>query len=167
MKTPKCCSSPLAAALPPQVLRSRRERLIQTLCFEALGLVFVTPLLALFTAASAREAAGVLVVLSIAVMCWSAVYNWAFDWLEWRWTGRLASDRPHLLRFGHTLGHELSATLVSWPLIAALTPLGWIDALWADVGLTLAYVIYGYVFHLVFDRLRPVRTVRGELPTER
>lgn len=34
--------------------------------------------------------------------------------------------------------------------------LGWMAALLADVGLTFLYSAYGYAFHLVFDRLRPV-----------
>ena len=42
-------------------------------------------------------------------------------------------------------------------LIVALTPLGWGRALLADVALTAAYAVHGYVFHLCFDRLRPVK----------
>ena len=127
----------------PCGMRGRRERVIQTLWFEALGVAVVSPLLVHFTPASTGESVSVLVVLSIAVMCWSACYNTAFDWVEWRLTGRVASDRPHPLRVGHTLGLELTATLVGWPLIVGLTTLGWLDALAVDLGLTLAYALYG------------------------
>lgn len=48
---------------------------------------------------------------------------------------------------------------MSWPLVMAMTPLGWIDVLVADLVLTLAYVVCGYSFHLVFDRLRAVRAL--------
>ena len=48
--------------------------------------------------------------------------------------------------------------VVTWPLIIALTPLGRLQALVANIGLTLAYALYGYFFHLGFDRLRPVGT---------
>jgi uncharacterized membrane protein len=57
----------------------------------------------------------------------------------------------------HTIGNEATALIVTWPLMVALTPLAWLQALAAEIGLTLAYVLYGYLFHLGFDRLRPVR----------
>lgn len=148
----------LPDVLPPRAIRSRRERLIQTLWFEALGLAIVSPLFAQFVGGSAGESLLVLAALSAAVMGWSALYNSVFDWVEHRCTGRVASDRPHRLRLVHTIGHEATAVVVTWPLIVALTPLGWLDSLAADIGLTLTYAVYGYLFHLGFDRLRPVRT---------
>jgi uncharacterized membrane protein len=144
------------AAAPPRAIRSPRERVIQTLWFEALGLVIVGPLFAWFAGASAGESFVTLVVLSIAVMCWSALYNTVFDLLELRCTGRVASDRPQGLRVVHTIGLETTAALATWPLIVVLTSLGWLQALVADIGLSLAYAIYGYFFHLGFDRWRPV-----------
>jgi uncharacterized membrane protein len=142
-------------------LRSPRERLIQTLCFEAVGLAIITPVFAIFAGTSAGESVLVLVVLSATVMGWAALYNTSFDWVELRHTGRVASDRPHRLRLVHSVGLEISASLVTWPLIVWLTPLGWIEALVAELGLTLAYAVYGYLFHLGFDRLRPVRAGVG------
>ena len=141
----------------PGAIRSGRERLIQTLWFEALGLLIVSPLFAHFAGASIGESLVVLIVLSFAVMGWSALYNTAFDLIEVRRTGRVASDRPHGLRIAHTIGLEVTAALVTWPLIVALTTLGWLEALVADIGLTLTYTLYGYLFHLGFDHLRPVR----------
>lgn len=142
----------------PPAVRSPRERLIQTLWFEALGLALISPLFAQFAGGSAGESLVVLAVLSAAVMGWSALYNTVFDGVEHRRTGGVASDRPHGLRLAHTISHEATAVVVTWPLIFALTPLGWLDALTADIGLTLAYAAYGYLFHLGFDQLRPVRS---------
>ena len=149
----------LARVRPQRLLRSRRERVIQTLWFEALGLVIVSPLFAFFTGASTGESFTVLAALSIAVMGWAAFYNTAFDRIEQRCTGRVASDRPHRWRVVHTILLEASALVVTWPLIVALSSLGWLEALGAEIGLTLAYTLYGYVFHLGFDRWRPVRAV--------
>jgi len=138
-------------------LRSARERVIQTLCFEGIGLLLVAPLYAAAAGAGMRESFAMVAVVSMVVMAWSAIFNTAFDMVEWRWTGRVASDRPHRLRSLHALLHELTATVVSCPVIYAMTPLGWGQALLADLGLTLAYAAYAYVFHLGYDRLRPVR----------
>ncbi len=137
-------------------LRSPRERLLQTLAFEGLGLAVVAPLYAWATGSGGGESVMLLVALSVTVMTWAAVYNTIFDRLELRATGRVASDRPHGLRTLHAVGLEATAVLLTWPLVRALTGLGWWDALLADLGLTLAYMAWSYVFHLGFDRLLPV-----------
>lgn len=143
--------------MKPGAVRNLRERVIQTLWFELLGLALVAPLFAYFSGATAGDSFTLLLVLAIVVTLWSGLYNSAFDLAELRLTGRVASERPHRWRVLHTLGLEASAIVLTWPLVMAFTPLGWHEALFADMGLTLAYVTYGYVFHLAFDRLRPVR----------
>jgi uncharacterized membrane protein len=137
-------------------IRSGRERLIQTLWLETLGWVIVSPLFARVAGTSMSQSLTLLVALSAAMMFWEALYNTAFDLIEFRCTGQLASARPHGLRIAHTIGFEVTAALMTWPLIVALTTLGWIEALAADIGLTLIYALYGYLFHLGFDRLRPI-----------
>ena len=42
----------------------------------------------------------------------------------------------------------------------AITGLSWSAALVADIGLTLAYALYGYLFHLTYDACRPVSRKR-------
>jgi uncharacterized membrane protein len=138
-------------------LRSARERAIQTLWFEAIGIALVAPLYALMAGSPVQSSAVLLVALSLAVMAWSACFNTVFDRLEGRWARRRASDRPQRWRIAHALLHEASAALFTWPLIVALTDLGWGAALVADLALTLTYAAYAYLFHLGFDRLRPVR----------
>jgi uncharacterized membrane protein len=142
--------------MKPRAIRNLRERVIQTLWFELLGLALVAPLFAYFSGASAGDSFTLLLMLAIVVTLWSGLYNSAFDLAELRLAGRVASARPHHWRVLHTIGLETSAIALTWPLVVAVTKLGWQEALVADMGLTLAYVAYGYVFHLAFDRLRPV-----------
>ncbi|MEO8122749.1 MAG: PACE efflux transporter [Burkholderiales bacterium] len=142
----------------PRAVRGLRERVIQTLCFEVLGLVLVSLPFARFSGVPASDSLFVLFAISMAVMSWSTLYNTAFDLIECRLTGRKASDRPPRWRVLHVLALEASALVATWPLMVALTPLSWREAFFAEIGLTLAYAAYGYVFHLVFDRIRPVLT---------
>jgi uncharacterized membrane protein len=137
-------------------VRSWRERALQTLAFELGGLLIVAPIWHLATGATAAESVTLLVCLSAAVMAWMAGYNTAFDLVEARLAGIVASDRPHVRRVLHAVGLEVTSALVTWPLIVVVAGLGWLEALVADLGLTIAYAIYGYFFHLGFDRLRPV-----------
>ncbi len=141
----------------PVALRSARERLIQTLWFEGVGIALVAPLYGLLTGTSMHQSAVLLLALSVTVMAWAACFNTVFDWLEARWARRCASDRPPRWRIAHAVLLEATAVTITWPLIVALTDLGWSAALAAELLLTLTYALYGYVFHLGFDRLRPVQ----------
>ncbi len=143
-------------ALAPAGVRGLRERVIQTLAFEILGLAIVSLPFAYFSGATAGDSLLLLTTLSVVIMSWSALYNTAFDHIERRLTGRVASDRPPSWRVLHAIALEASALVVTWPLIVAMTALSWRQAFIAEVGLTLAYAAYGYCFHLAFDHLRPV-----------
>jgi uncharacterized membrane protein len=150
-------------------VRSWRERALQTLAFELGGLLIVAPIWKLVTGATAAESVTLLICLSMAVMLWMAAYNTVFDRVESRLAGNVASDRPHGRRVLHAVGLEVSSALVTWPLIVVVAGLGWLEAMAADLGLTVAYAIYGYFFHIGFDRSRPVLrnsggAVYAELP---
>jgi uncharacterized membrane protein len=138
-------------------LRSARERIIQTISFEIGGVLIAAPLYALLFGADAAESLGLMVALSVAVMVWAGLHNTAFDWLDWRLTGRLASDRRHRWRVVHALSQEVTSVLVTTPLIMVVGGFGFWPALALDIGLTLFYAGYAYLFHLAFDWLRPVR----------
>lgn len=137
-------------------LRSPRERAIQTLSFEAGGLLLVAPLYALATGSGTGESLGLIAALAAVVMAWAALYNTAFDVVERHLTGRVASARPERWRLVHAIGHEATALVVTWPVIVWLTGLSWWAALVADVALTLVYGAYAYLFHKAYDLWRPV-----------
>jgi uncharacterized membrane protein len=139
-------------------IRSARERLLQTLGFEFGAFLLIAPLFSLATDSSMAESYVLIAALSVAAMLWAAAFNTAYDLIEHRWTGRVASDRPHGWRIFHALALEATQVVVSCPLIYLIIGMSWVGALMADLALTVVYAAYGYLFHLAFDRLRPVRT---------
>jgi uncharacterized membrane protein len=138
-------------------LRSPRERALQTVCFEAGGLLLSVPLYVLVTGSSGEDGFIVVAAMAAAVMLWSAVHNSAWDWVEFCRTGRVASDRPQAQRVLHALSHEVTSLVVTVPVLMWLGGHDLWTALFLDFGLTLFYTGYAYVFHLVYDRVRPVR----------
>ena len=142
-------------------MRSLRERIVQTLAFEVIGLAVIAPLYRVASGASIGDAVIVILAVSIVAAGWSGAFNAAFDHVEYRLLRRLASDRPHRLRLLQTVGRELTEVPLTCPVIFALTDLTFAQALTADIGLAVAYMAYGYVFHLVFDLLRPVQAIRA------
>jgi uncharacterized membrane protein len=142
-------------------LRSSRERVIQSLAYEAGGLGLSVPLFAIFGGGTTGEAFWLMLALSAAVLIWSPFHNTVFDWLEFRLSGRLASDRPKRWRMVHAVSIETTIMLVTVPIMMGLGGLTFQGAILADLGLTLLYVAYAYVFHLVYDQLRPMRLPRA------
>ena len=137
-------------------LRTARERLYQTLAYEAGGLAVAAPLYGFVFGRDAGESFSLLAALSVIVMLCAPVYNTVFDWVEFERTGRAASDRPQGLRAAHALCLEITATAVTLPIVMAMGGHGFWQALTIDLGLTLLYAAYAYFFHIVYDRLRPV-----------
>jgi uncharacterized membrane protein len=57
----------------------------------------------------------------------------------------------------HAAGLEVSTVVVTLPILIFLGGHGFLEALLLDIGLSALYAGYGFVFHLVYDWLRPVR----------
>lgn len=142
-------------------MRSLRERAIQTACFEAGGLALAAPLYHAVFGESAAGSAGLIAAVALLVALWSPLHNAVFDLAELRLAQRLASDRPHGLRLVHALSHETTSMLVTLPAIMTLGGHGLWEAVAVDLGLSAFYAAYAYVFHLIYDRLRPVRRDRS------
>lgn len=138
-------------------LRTARERVIQTLAYEAGGLAVATPLYTLAFGTAAGESFVVLAAVAVAMMIWSPIHNSLFDLVEWRMVRRVASDRPHAQRVLHALSHEVTAAIVTVPILMLFGALGFVEALVADIGLSAVYALYAYVFHCFYDRLRPIQ----------
>lgn len=137
-------------------LRSFRERVIQTLCYEAGGLLLVAPAYALIMGRGGGESFRLMAALSVVVMVWSPIHNTVFDWIDLRLTGRVASDRPHRLRMVHAASHEATTVVVTLPVLIWIGGHSLLGALVVDAVLTVAYTAYAYLFHLLYDGLRPV-----------
>jgi uncharacterized membrane protein len=149
-------------------LRSVRERWLQVGAYELVGLAVVAPLYGVFFDGGASEGALLIIALFLPEVLWSVVHNWLFDRAEWRFRHRVASDRPHRWRIIHAISHEVSAAMVTLPVIMIVTGHGVWQALIIDIWLGVFYGLYAYLFHIVYDRLRPVpapvvlRVLRGD-----
>ncbi len=137
-------------------LRSPSDRVRQVILFELGGLALISPLFVWFTGVPVVDSLGLLALIALIAALWNAMYNTAFDWVDGRISGRTADRRPAGLRVFHAFGFEGGLLLVSLPIVMLWTGMGWIDALLADLGLALAYVLYAYVFNLGYDRLFPI-----------
>lgn len=141
--------------------RNIRERIQQTLWFEIVGIAIFTPALALLAERSGETSLGIMIALSATAVGIMALYNHVFDLIEFRLTNRAASDRPQKLRLIHAALMEAIIALATVPIIKYGLQVDWFQALTADLALLAAYAVYGYLFHMAYDRLRPVRQHRA------
>lgn len=145
-------------------MRSLCERIWQTLVFDLIGLAISVPIYVGLSGHSPWHGTGVLLALVVTEFLWSILHNIAFDRMEWRRFGRVASCRPQRWRVIHACCLEASSTAVTVPLLVWVGGHGWGEAVLLDLGLMLVYAGWTYVFHLVWDWWRPVGVVPVGLP---
>ena len=141
---------------PSPKLRSLLDRVRQVLVFETGGLLLITPVFVWASGVPVMDSLGLLAVIALIAALWNAVYNIGFDWIEGRLTGRTADHRPYIMRMAHAAGFEGGLIVIGLPIVMAWTGMGWSEALLADIGLGLAYVIYAFFFNRGYDRVFPI-----------
>jgi uncharacterized membrane protein len=145
-------------------LRTRRERLIQSLAYEGGSFFVMIPFYLLVAGGSTKGAAILMVCMTLAEAAWAPIFNSAFDRVDLRLSGRVASDRRQFWRVVHAVAHETSTVIVTVPILVFVGGLGWVEALFMDVGLTVVCIVYAYFFHLAYDALRPVEVAVTKAP---
>ena len=140
----------------PTHLRGLKERCIQTAAYEIGGLLVIAPLFALFTKHDMKTSTAILVAVSLAFVVWTFIHNLAFDMIEQRLGGGPASKRSHPWRLVHAVSLEVGSIIVTLPILIYAAGFSFWNGVFVDVALSVAYAAYAYVFHLGFDRLRPV-----------
>ncbi|CUH45039.1 PACE efflux transporter [Ruegeria atlantica] len=138
-------------------LRTFKERVIQTGSFELIGIAFVSPLYAYFTGASMVHGFAMIAMLSVVIMIWCPIFNTIFDLIERDKTARLACKRPQSVRVLHATLHEVTAVMITCPLLMVVGGHSLGSALALNVGLTLTYTVYTFLFHIAYDRVRPIQ----------
>jgi uncharacterized membrane protein len=137
--------------------RSARERFAQAVLYEVIALVLLTPVYSFALDLPMDNSFATMLMISVAVVIWVWIYNTIFDRVMLAKTGRLAHDKTTRLRILHAGLYELTVTFIAVPIILVMSgkPI-WV-ALLADIGFSMIFAIYTYVFYLIYDRLRPVR----------
>ena len=150
-------------------IRTTTDRIFQSILYQLTGTALATPAYHWLFGATAAESALLMTAVSVVELGWFSVHNMLFDMWEHRRTRRVASDRPHSWRVLHAFSHEASSVVVTLPAIMWVGGHPFWEALMIDVGLTLFYTAFAYVFYLAYDWLWPVKQTgrkRGRLPAQ-
>ena len=137
-------------------LRGLREQFVQGVLLELGLLVLAVPAYSALFGADLGASLALMLSIMVILLVFTPLYCAVFDRIELYRTGRVASDRPPSLRLVHAVGHELVAMLLTVPLILWMTGLPFVAALTLDLTMTLAAVLWVWLFYAAWDRARPL-----------
>lgn len=138
-------------------MRTSSDRLRHTLLFELFGLALCTPLASWILDKSLVQIGALSIALSLIAMCVNYNYNLIFDMVLVR-MGRPVNKRPVWLRMFHSILFETCLIIISIPLVAWWLDMTLLVAFITDIGFTLFFLIYAFIFNWTYDVVYPMPT---------
>lgn len=129
---------------------SALERVLHSVLFEALAVLFSVGGLMLFTSFDASELAGSLVVISIIAMCWNVGFNLLFD----KFFPGEKHNRSLGVRIFHAVAFESGLVIITTPILAYMLNTTIVQAFMMDIGVTLLIMVYTVIFNYIYDHFR-------------
>jgi len=131
-------------------LSPKSRRVLQAVLYELFALAFVAPMLSWLFGRSGWSTIALTLLMSTIAMGW----NYAFNSLFERWEAKQAvTGRSWQRRVGHGLAYELGLALILVPVMALWLNITLWQALVADIGILLFFLVYTVVFTWCFDRV--------------
>ena len=138
-------------------MRTSFDRLRHTLLFELFGLALCTPLASWILDKGLVQIGALSITLSLIAMCVNYNYNLIFDMVLVR-IGRPVNKRPVGLRMFHAILFETCLIIISIPLVAWWLDMTLLVAFLTDIGFTLFFLIYAFIFNWTYDVVYPMPT---------
>lgn len=131
-------------------LSARTRRVVQAVLYETIAIACVAPMLVLVFGQSPLSSLGLSVTMSSIALVWNYSFNALFE----RWEARqTVKGRSWQRRAAHGLGFEGGLALILVPVMAGWLGITWWQALVADLGILVFFLVYTVVFTWVFDRV--------------
>lgn len=128
----------------------RTRRVVQAVLYEVVAIACVAPMLMLVFGQSPLSSLGLSLTMSSIALAWNYTFNTFFE----RWEARQSvKGRSWQRRVAHGLGFEGGLALILVPVMAGWLGISWWQALLADLGILLFFLVYTVAFTWVFDRV--------------
>ena len=127
-----------------------KERILHSVLFEAIALVFVITAATVFTDTEAKSATGLAIGLSLIAMVWNYIYNLGFD----RIFGQNRIQRTVKMRLGHGLGFEVGMVFVTLPLMMWVLQLDFWTVFMMDLGVVIFFLVYAIAYNWAYDLIK-------------
>ena len=131
-------------------LQGIRRRIVYVGLYELFAIAISSAGLAVGSGSSVGRAGVAAMASTVIAVVWNVVYNAAFE----RWEARQSvRGRSLRRRAAHAIGFELGFIITLVPLFAWWLQIGLWQALVLDIGLSVFFLVYTFVFHLGFDKV--------------
>lgn len=134
----------------PFTLKPITRRVVQAVLYEAMAVAFVAPVLVMLFGRSPGSTLALTLAMSLIALAWNCGFNALFEHWEMR---QSVKGRSWQRRVGHGLLFEVGLALILVPLMALWLGVGLWEALLADIGIMLFFLVYTVVFTWCFDRV--------------
>ena len=133
----------MTVSLSPKI-----RRVVQAVLYELLALAFVAPMLSWLFGRSGWSTMALTLTMSTIALGWNYGFNALFE----RWEARQAvKGRSWRRRVAHGLGFEGGLALILVPVMSLWLNITLWQALVADIGILLFFLVYTVVFTWCFD----------------
>jgi len=136
-------------------MRTQSDRLRHTLMFEIIGLITCTPLATWVLNRDMAAIGTMTVTITLTAMACNYVFNFLFDHALVL-LDRPVNVRPPWMRALHSVLFEASLLIITTPMVAWWLDMTFLDALIADIGFAIFFLVYAYVFNFTYDRVFPI-----------
>lgn len=126
------------------------RKLFYALSYELIGLFLTALWLSALSSQDMQHSFALAAILAVVALGWNMIFNTIFETWEKRQPVR---GRSTTRRAMHALLFEGGLMLITVPIIATSLELTLATAVLYDLSLTLAFMVYTYVFTVVFDHL--------------
>lgn len=129
--------------------QSWKHRIHQSLCFEAIALLLIVPIVSHWM--EKNTAFWLLVSLSVMVCCWTPVFNALFD--KFFEPESKEAKRHWRVRAFHAIVLEVSVIGMATPVISWWSNLSLADSMVLNIQISGLYIVYAYVFFFAWDKI--------------
>jgi uncharacterized membrane protein len=136
-------------------MRTSSDRIRHTLLFELIALALITPVASWVLDKSLVQIGSLGIALSLIAMCVNYFYNFIFVIALIR-MGRAVNKRPVWLRLFHAILFETCLIVLTIPVVAWWLDMTLLEAFITDIGFTLFFLIYAFIFNWTYDVIFPM-----------
>lgn len=138
-------------------MRTFGDRVRHALMFEAVALAIFIPGSAVLFDQPVEHMGFIGIASATIATIWNFVFNVGFDRAMLYLRGKV--DKTMAIRVAHTFLFEAGLVMMLIPLIAWYLGIGLWAALLMDLAIVTFYLVYGFLFNIVYDRLFPIASV--------
>ncbi|WP_322013463.1 PACE efflux transporter [Paraburkholderia sp. J12] len=131
-------------------MQGLKRRIVYVTVFEGLAILVTGASLASIAGSGLNRAGAAAILTSVVATSWNFVYNLLFERWEARQTKR---GRGVARRIAHAMGFEGGLLLMLVPMFAWMLHISLVEAFVMDIGLTVFFLVYAYLYNLGFDYL--------------